>query len=182
MANEHESAADGGGERVLAEGRFLRMVSRGGWEFVRRTGSNGVVGVVATTPDGRLLLVEQHREPLGRRCVELPAGLVGDVHRGEGAAESAGRELEEETGYRAARLEPLVAGSVSAGLTDEAVQLFRATGLQRVGDGGGEAGSGEDIEVHAVPLLEVGAFLRGKMEAGRSVDLKVWAALWFVGR
>ena len=167
---------------VLGEGKHLRLVSRGGWEFVERTGVIGVVGVVATTDDGKLLLVEQWREPVGKRCVELPAGLVGDVQDGEDAAESAARELEEETGYRPVHVELIVDGCVSAGLTGEVVALYRATGLQKVGDGGGEAGSGEDIEVHAVPPSDVPAFLRRKAADGRSVDLKVWAALWFVGR
>ena len=167
---------------VLGKGRFLRLVARGGWEFVERTNASGVVGLLATTADGRLLLVEQWRQAVGKRCVELPAGLVGDVHSDEDAAGSAARELEEECGYRPAHVEPVVEGCVSAGLTGETVALYRATGLEKVGDGGGEAGTSEDIEVHAVPLAEVPAFLRRKVDQGRSVDWKVWAALWFVGR
>ena len=168
--------------KVLAKGRFLKLVARGGWEFVDRVNVSGVVGLIATTADGRLLLVEQWREPVGKRCVELPAGLVGDVHDDEDAAASAARELEEECGYRPAHVERVVEGCVSAGLTGETVALYRATGLEKVGDGGGEAGTNEDIEVHSVPLTEAAAFLRRKDAEGRSVDLKVWAALWFVGR
>ena len=171
------SAAD-----VLGEGKFLRLVKRGGWEFVERTNVSGVVGLLATTADGRMILVEQWREAMVARCVELPAGLVGDVHADEDAAESAARELEEETGFRPAHVERIVEGCVSAGLTGETVALYRATGLEKIGDGGGEPGSGEEIEVHAVPVADVPAFLRRRIGEGRSVDLKVWAALWFLGR
>lgn len=165
---------------VLGEGKYLKLVRQGKWEFVERTNISGVVGIIATTGDGRLVLVEQWRAPVGKRCVELPAGLVGDENAAEGAAESAARELEEETGYRPAWIEHLTDGVSSAGLSDETIGLFRAGGLEKVARGGGT--SSEDIEVHAVSLSEVPAFLRHRLKEGRAVDLKVWAALWFVGR
>src|SRR3712207_4274816 len=78
----------GGGESdVLGKGKYLRLVRRGKWEFVERLKSKGVVGIIATTDDGRLVLVEQWREAAGAWCVELPAGLVGDEDAGERAAE-----------------------------------------------------------------------------------------------
>ncbi len=48
-------------ERVLGEGKYLRLLERGGWEFVHRHGCSGVAVIVAFTPANRLLLVEQHR-------------------------------------------------------------------------------------------------------------------------
>lgn len=159
----------------MAEGNFLRLVKQGRWEFVQRTTGKDVVGVVAVTGAGELLLVEQFRVAVGARCVELPAGLVGDVDAEESIQTSAARELEEETGYRPARVEILVRGVMSAGLTDERVTLCRATGLTKVSDGGGD--ESEEIEVHAIPLGEVPAFLRQKEAAGRLIDLKVWSAL-----
>ena len=163
---------------TLWTGRFLKVVRRGTWEYVARHGSSGVVGVVATTDTDELVLVEQHRPPVGCRVVELPAGLIGDGDDGEDSPVAAGgRELEEETGFTATSITPITRGVVSAGLTDEAVDLVRATGLTRVGEGGGVDAS-EDIEVHVVPLAEVPAFLRARMDAGRQVDLKVWAGLW----
>lgn len=167
-------------DATLAEGRFLRLVKRGTWEFVQRKGSTGVVGIVAVTDAGQLLLVEQLRHPVSARCVELPAGLVGDVDATESVEASAARELEEETGYRPAGIEILSEGVTSAGLTDEMVTLVRATGLTKVSDGGGD--ESEAIEVHAVPLAEVPRFLKEKEAGGRLIDLKVWSALWWAER
>ena len=171
---------ESGRAEVIGQGRFLRLVRRGKWEFVERIRSSGVVGIIATTPGSQLVLVEQWREAAGAMCIELPAGLVGDEQEDEDAVESARRELEEETGYRAAWLEHVADGLSSAGLTDELVGLYRAGGLERVHEGGGTAS--EDIRVHTVPLAEVPAFLRHCVQDGRKVDVKVWAALWFIGR
>jgi ADP-ribose pyrophosphatase len=80
--------------------------ARGKWEYVSR--SRGIkAAVILAVEDGHVLLVEQYRVPLGRNCIELPAGLIGDETEGEDPLEAAGRELEEETGYRAAKLESL---------------------------------------------------------------------------
>src|SRR5438309_2192847 len=65
--------------RVLGEGKYLRLVERGGWEFVHRYGCSGVAVIVAFTPADRLLLVEQYRPAVDHRVIELPAGLVGDT-------------------------------------------------------------------------------------------------------
>lgn len=167
-------------ESTMAEGKFLRLMRRGKWEYVQRMNITGVVGVVAVTDAGELLLVEQFRPPVGARCVELPAGLVGDIDSSESVETSAARELEEETGYRPSRVERLSHGVVSAGLTDETVTLCRATGLTKVSEGGGD--ESEEIEVHAVPLAEVPGFVKAKEAAGRLIDLKVWSALWWAGR
>ena len=65
--------------RVLGEGRWLRLVDDGGWEYAERSGSNGVVVIVAVTDDDRLVLVEQYRPAVKARVIEAPAGLVGDL-------------------------------------------------------------------------------------------------------
>ena len=79
--------------RVLAEGRFARLVAENGWEWVERVNASGAVVIAALTRDNQLVLVEQHRVPLGRRVVELPAGLVGDgaAGRDEALADAAQR-------------------------------------------------------------------------------------------
>ncbi len=64
---------------TLYSGRFLNLVRRGKWEFVERHSATGVVGIVAVTDEGRLLLVEQFRPPLQKQVIELPAGLAGDI-------------------------------------------------------------------------------------------------------
>lgn len=167
---------------TLAQGRFLRLMRRGTWEYVERMGASGAALIVAVTDDGKLVLVEQPRPALGLRVIELPAGLVGDeVGQEEEAAEAAaGRELVEETGYEAASVELVAEGTSSAGLTNERVAMFLATGLRRVGPGGGT--EHEEITVHEVPLAEVEAFLKAQVDLGRVVDLKIYGGLHFARR
>lgn len=173
---------DSAGVRVLGEGRFLRLVSRGGWEYVERVNVAAVVGVVAVTGGGRLLLVEQHRPALGGRVVELPAGLAGDVVGSEDEAleEAMARELWEETGYRAGALRRLAAGPSSSGLTSEVLHLFWAERPVKEGPGGGEGA--EEITLHEVPLAEVPGWLERRAAEGVMADFKVFAALWWAGR
>ena len=86
--------------RPIAEGRHLGLWCRDGWEFARRRQGRGVVAIVALTTDRHLVLIEQHRVPLGASVIELPAGLVGDGAAGtdESIFDAARRELLEETG------------------------------------------------------------------------------------
>ena len=90
---------------ILAEGKFLRLVRDGRWEYADRTRAQGAVVLVAVTDDNRLVLTEQYRIPLGQRVLELPAGLVGDIQgeEDEPLVTAADRELLEETGYQAGR-------------------------------------------------------------------------------
>ena len=161
---------------VMAEGRFLRLVRRGRWEYAQRPNTKGAVAVVAVTEDQELLLVEQHRVPLGRACIELPAGLAGDLDDDpdESFAEAARRELLEETGFKAEHIEHLFPAVTSPGLTSESIDLYRATGLTREHEGGGI--DHEDIAVHLVPLSRIDAWLTEQSEAGLAVDIKVYAA------
>ncbi|MEM6926727.1 MAG: NUDIX hydrolase [Myxococcota bacterium] len=162
----------------LARGKFLRLVQRDGWEWAERVNVSGVVVIVARTPDDEVLFVEQHRIPVGGPVIEFPAGLAGDVDAEESLATAAQRELEEETGWRAGRLERLIDGPVSSGMTSETLTFFRADDLERVGPGGGEGS--EDIVVHSVPRSEAVAWLRARREAGTQVDPKVYAGLFFL--
>lgn len=166
---------------VLGEGRFLRFLSDAGWEYVERVNASGVAVVVAVTPAGELLLVEQYRRAVRRKVIELPAGLCGDLagHEAEPLERGARRELEEETGWRARGMTRLVEGPTSAGMSCETIVLFRATDLEKVGEGGGD--EHEEIAVHAVPLAEVPAFLDARVAEGMLVDPKVYAGLWFAG-
>lgn len=168
--------------RELHAGRHLRLVERDGWEFVERPGVAGIVVLVAVTPDERLLLVEQRREPVDGDVLELPAGLAGDAGSParEPLEEAARRELVEETGWDAASMERLTAGPPSAGVSSEVVTFFRARGLVRVGAGGGV--EGEAITVREVPLAGAAEYLRAREAAGVLVDPKVWAGLFFALR
>jgi len=165
---------------VLAEGRHVRLVRVDGWEWAERTGVSGVVAIIALTPQGEVLFVEQFRPPVGGRVIELPAGLAGDIagSEDEDLSEAALRELEEETGYTAANMERIGRGPISAGLTDELLTFFRASDLKRISEGGGDAS--EDIEIHRIPAAKVHEWLVAKQEAGVLVDPKVYAGLYWL--
>lgn len=165
---------------VLFEGDYVRLCRVESWEYAERVNARGAVIIVAVTPEQELLLVEQWRAPMDGPVIELPAGLVGDIagEEDEQVAVAAQRELEEETGYRAARFEFLTAGPPSAGLAGEVLSFYRAHELTQVGQGGGDAS--ENITVHSVPLSELEAWLADRRERGVWVDPKVYAGLYFI--
>ncbi|MFN0046387.1 MAG: NUDIX hydrolase [Sphingorhabdus sp.] len=157
-------------EEIMWQGRFITAKTRGKWEYVSR--ARGIkAAVILAVEDGHVLLVEQYRVPLGASCIELPAGLIGDHDAGEDALTSAARELEEETGYRAGRLDIVGEFFSSPGMVSESFTLVRATGLNKVGDGGGV--DGENIIVHRVALAQLPAFVAGKRAEGCVVDVKL---------
>jgi len=168
-------------DETLFQTRWLSMHRRGHWDYVRRPHAEACVGVLAVTDAREVVLVEQFRIPVGQRVIEIPAGLYGDEpeHAGESPAECAGRELLEETGFRAASIRPLISSPTSAGMTSEWTHLFHATGLSRENDGGGIGG--EDIVTHLVPLDGLRDWLQAREAEGMGVDFKIHAALWLAG-
>lgn len=165
--------------RVVYEGKYQRMLVRGTWEYSERTHAGGLAAIIiAVTPDDHVLFVEQFRVPLQARCIEMPAGLVGDVDAGESIEASAIRELEEETGWTAEQAEVLMIGPTSAGASNEKIAFVRATGLRKIGDGGGD--DSEDIIVHSIPRQRAAAWLVEKMGQGFQLDAKLWAGLWMI--
>lgn len=159
--------------RRLYEGAVVRLrVDRvrvpSGREAVREVVEHsGAVAIVAVDQEGRVLLVRQHRYPTGRSLLELPAGTL---ERDEKPEACAARELEEETGFRAGRLQRLGGFFVSPGYSTEYIQAYLATDLTP-GSAGGDYD--EEIEVLALPLAGV---LR-LAEAGELEDAKSLAAL-----
>lgn len=164
-------------EEVRWQGRFITAKTRGRWEYVGRARGIRAAAIIALDEDadGRrhVILVSQYRVPLSRFCLEIPAGLVGDDEgsEDEAAIEAAARELEEETGYRAGRLENLGEFYSSPGLVSESFTLLRATGLTKVSEGGGLAD--ENITVHRVALDELADFTARWRASGHAVDVRI---------
>jgi ADP-ribose pyrophosphatase len=157
-------------EEIVWEGRYIAAKRRGTWEYVSRT-RNVSAAVILALDDGHVLLVEQYRVPLGKTSIELPAGLIGDETEGEAVEAAAARELEEETGYRPARMTDLGFYYSSPGMVSEGFTLLRAEGLEKVSEGGGV--EGEDIIVHRVKLAEVPDFIAAKRAAGCAIDVRM---------
>jgi ADP-ribose pyrophosphatase len=152
---------------VQWEGKYIRVVTHGGWEYVERCGGVGAVVIVAEH-DGKVILIEQSRVPLGGRiCLELPAGLVGDVDD-KGVEETAVKELEEETGFTAGRIERLGHYFSSPGMVAEGFDLVRAHDVRPCG-----TPVEEGIEVHLVERERVPAFVAERRAAGVAIDVKL---------
>lgn len=156
------------------EGRFITAKRRGRWEYVGRARGIGAAVILAIEEmagERHVILVDQYRVPLGRRCIELPAGLVGDDDAGEDPALAATRELEEETGYHAARMINLGRFWSSPGMVSESFTLFRAFDLRKIGHGGGVPG--EDIRVHRVPLDGLADWIAERRAEDYAIDVKL---------
>ncbi len=165
---------------ILYTGRHLELVKEGKWEFVRRHKASAVVVIIAVTPADELLLVEQHRVPVGASVIELPAGLVGDEDADEDLLIAANRELDEETGWTARELQIVNRGPSSAGLTSEVVTMVHARDLTHTSAGGGVPGEG--ITVRAIPRAQVVPWLAERAAAGFLIDHKVFAGLWWLAQ
>jgi ADP-ribose pyrophosphatase len=160
-------------EQIRWAGRFITAKTRGKWEYVARSRGIRAAVILAIDEHDHVLLVEQFRVPLGKSCLELPAGLIGDDDgaEGEDASAAAARELEEETGYSAARMEVLGEFYSSPGMVSESFTLLRAHGLTQTGPGGGTPG--EDITVHRVPLSGLPAFVDEARLRGLGIDVRL---------
>ena len=165
---------------TLFNGDYLRIRRQGTWEYAERTNARAAVIIIALTPEDRLLLVEQFRIPIDAFSIEMPAGLVGDLEESETLESAATRELVEETGWRADQIHYVMGGPSSSGMSNEQVVFVRATGLVRVGPGGGDAS--ENIIVHEVPRGEAAAWLNARRLEGYSIDPKLYAGLYFLER
>lgn len=157
-------------EDIVWQGKYITAKVRGTWEYVSRSRGMGAA-VILAVHDGAVVLVEQYRVALGRPCIELPAGLIGDQGESEAPELAAARELEEETGFRAGRMENLGEFYSSPGMVSESFHMMRAHDLVRVSEGGGV--EGENITVHVVPLADLDAFLAAKRDGGCGVDVRL---------
>ena len=156
--------------QTMWAGKYISVLKRGRWEYVSRTGSINAV-VILAEHDGKVILIEQYRVPVGARCLELPAGLVGDEDEHATVEGTAVNELEEETGFTAERIERLGEFHSSPGMVAESFTLVRAHGVHKVGEGGGN--EHEDITVHLVAREDIPAFVQSRRDAGSAIDVKL---------
>lgn len=155
---------------LMWEGKYVRALRRGKWEFAGRTNDIRAV-VILAEHEGKVILIDQPRVPLGARCVELPAGLIGDEDPEATVETTAIKELEEETGFTAERVERLGDFYASPGMLSESFTLVRVHGVRRIGQGGGD--DNEDINVHLVARGDIPNFLEQKRAEGFAVDVKL---------
>lgn len=165
------------------QGKFLEVHvvpwgDGGQWEYVKRARGIQAAVILALTDTQEIVLVEQYRPALSAQCIELPAGLVGDETHGEDVFASAQRELFEETGFEASNWESFGEFASSPGMVGEIFHFYRATGLKRVGEGGGV--DGEGIVVHIVPVAQLPAFMASARERGCVIDTRILIALSLV--
>ncbi|MFM9994582.1 MAG: NUDIX hydrolase [Phycisphaerales bacterium] len=132
-------------------------------EVVRHPGAVVILPILEEPGGGRqVVLIRNERIAVGRTLWELPAGTLEPMEKPE---ECAPRELEEETGYRAATLTPLARFHTTPGLTDELMHAFVATGLTHVGQ---RLEADERLTVHPRPVAEALAMV----DSGEMTDAK----------
>ena len=150
--------------QTLYSGKHLQLLCVGNWEYASRNKASGAVAILAVTALDEVLLIEQFRPPVGKRVIELPAGLVGDTEADAGATDpllaGAKRELLEETGYVAAQWEQVCHGPSSAGLSSEEITFFLASELTSQGPALGDGD--EELVQHCVPRADLLPWLATK--------------------
>jgi len=161
---------------LMCEGKFVRLLKRGKWEYASRTRDIGAVVIIAEY-EGKIVLVDQPRVGPDCRCVELPAGLVGDEDPDISVEATAIKELEEETGFTGDRVEKLGEFFASPGMLSESFSLVRVHGVRKIGEGGGD--ENEDINVHLVARADIPNFLEQKRAEGFGIDVKLLIFLGF---
>ncbi len=162
---------------TLWEGNYLKikklqLLNHSGrtyhWEVVQRVGTRGIVAVVPFTEDAHVIVIKQYRPPVDRYVIEFPAGLND---KDESLEEVAQRELLEETGYLAERVEFLIEGPLSSGASAEILTVFTAfdvklNGSQRLDDV-------EEIEVLKLPVNNFTDKLLKLQSEDTCIDLKI---------
>jgi ADP-ribose pyrophosphatase len=130
-------------------------------EIVRHPGA---AAVVAMKDEETVLLIRQYRHAAGGYILEIPAGTLKP---GEAPRDCAARELEEEIGFRASALEPVVTFFATPGFTDEVIHVFKATGLA---PGRQNLDPDEVLEVVELPLREaIGRIGDGTIRDGKTI-------------
>lgn len=154
--------------RIVFRGPFFVLRERPGtvsgektkkWIVLEHPGAAAAVPVL---PGGKIVLVRQYRPAIGKRTLEIPAGKL---EPGESAESCLQRELAEETGRRAGRLEHLASFHPSFGISDEIIHIFLASGLT---EAKAETGDEGRIETVILPLPKIERLIA----AGEITDAK----------
>ena len=135
------------------------------WDFIQHDGAAAVVPVME---DGRILMVQQYRNALDRKTLEIPAGKLDTSD--ESGLECSRRELEEETGYRSEKLEWLLTLRTTVAFCNEKIEIYVAKDLIPASQ---KLDEGEYVEVKAYTIDE----LKEMIFTGRIEDSKPVAAL-----
>jgi ADP-ribose pyrophosphatase len=155
----------------LLKVRVDRVALPGDGEHVREYIQHpGAVMTIPVLDTGKLVFERQHRYPLRRTMIELPAGKIDP---GESIEQTAARELREETGYLASAWRHLGAIHPCVGYSDERIEIFLARGLSHVG---ASLDHGERIEILELSLGEALEAVRsGGITDGKTVAGVFWA-------
>ena len=133
------------------------------WDFVCHR--KGAAAVLPVLEDGRVLLVRQYRNALERETLEIPAGSRDSVT--EDTKVCAARELEEETGYKANQLTPLLSLKTTVAFCNEFIDVYLARDLKK---GVQHLDEGEFIDLEAYELEELTAMIEeGKIQDSKTV-------------
>jgi len=165
---------------VIAEGRFIRFVKRGHWEYFERNKCAGMVIILAMTKKQEVLFVEQYRPPVDNVVIEFPAGLVKDKKKKESFVQAARRELLEETGYHAKKIKKILYGPASSGMMSDMLTVMMAFDLKKVNGGGGDESA--DIKVHQIPFFKVEKWLEAMRKKGKLVSPRIYAGLYLLAK
>lgn len=131
------------------------------WDFI---GHKGAAAVVAVNDEGKLLMVRQYRNALDRETLEIPAGGL----EGEPTDVAAARELEEETGFKAGKLEPLISIYTTVAFCNEKIDIYLATNLQPSKQ---HLDEDEFINVEVYDIEELAQMIYdGKIQDGKTVS------------
>jgi ADP-ribose pyrophosphatase len=124
----------------------------------------GAAAIVPMKDENTIFMIRQYRYAAGGYLLEIPAGTL---HPNEDPKDCAARELEEEIGFRALALDPVITFFTTPGFTNEVIHIFKATGLS---PGRQNLDHDEVIEVIQLPLETAMTQIReGKIRDGKTI-------------
>ncbi len=145
------------------------------WDAVEHVGAAAVLAVM---DDGRLLMVRQYREPLGRELLEIPAGKLDC--KGEPFEQAAAREMSEETGYDAGRIEHLLTFYPTVAYSNERIEIYAAFDLKK---GQQHLDDDEELNVETWKISDLVKMIRdGEIVDGKTIAaVMTYAAVYLHG-